>query len=210
LSPLALELVRRLSLLAILVAGLMLLVPWALGELGLTGPGIDEQLGSAERALNIARAYGGADDDPDFRAASEELQQARTAVQQGDRWRARQAARRAGERAILAQRSALTVRDSARRRAATVATEVDRRLGDLEDAYTQLARDQGSARAETLLPLMKEARRAGASVLLAIEEGDHRRALSLHEDAVATIERARQALEGRAAAVAERSKLSRR
>jgi prophage DNA circulation protein len=194
-SPLALELFRRLSLLALVLAALLIVVPWAFSELGIWGPRVHEQVGSAERALEIAREYGGDENDPEFRAAQEHLQRARQLSSQGERFRARQAARRACSQAIQAQRSALTSRESARRQSAQIATEIDHQLNQLEALYSDLQREQGNMKVSELLPLMKEARRAGASILLAIEEGRHREALDLQDDAMATIERVRSALE---------------
>ena len=58
-SPLALELVRRLSWLALIVAAVLLAAPPALTYLGLLGPSVPDQIEAAERALTAARSYGG-------------------------------------------------------------------------------------------------------------------------------------------------------
>jgi hypothetical protein len=74
-----------------------------------------------------------------------------------------------------------------------VAADIDRRMNELEDLYAEIARNAPKGKGENpFLPMMKEARRSGASVLLAIEEGEFRRALTLQPDAVTVLERARE------------------
>jgi hypothetical protein len=195
-SPLAVELIRRLSVLGLVLSLLLLVVPRALSEFGLWGPGIEEQVGAAQRSLEAARAYGGRSDDAAFRSAQEDLSRARKLADNGQGWSARQAVRHAVTNAIEAQRIALTTRESARRQAATAASDIDRRLNELEDLYTQVSRRPGAVDAEkTLLPMMKDARRAGANVLLAIEEGEFGRALQLQPDAVVVLETSRKTLQ---------------
>src|SRR5438270_9982492 len=131
-SPLAVELIRRLSVLGLVLSLLLLVVPRALSELGLWGPGIEEQVGAAQRSLDAARAYGGRSEDPAFRSAEEELSRARKLAESGQGWSARRAVRHAAADAIEAQRIALTTHESARRQAASVAADIDRRLNELE------------------------------------------------------------------------------
>lgn len=193
-SPLALELVRRMSWLALACALVLLAVPRATTELGLWGPSVQDEVGGAERALNTAREYGASDDEPAFVAARTDIERARQLVQDGHEWRARHAARRAVAQAVEAQRTALTARETARRQSATVALEIDRRLTELESLHAELAAGADKPTAKAMMSIMKEARRKGAGVLLSIEEGDYGRAIRQHEAALATLDSARERL----------------
>jgi hypothetical protein len=198
-SPLAIELLRRLSLLALALSVVLLVVPTVLSELGVWGPGLEEQLDAVDGALQVARVYGARPEDPSHHEAEKTLAEARHLAQTGSAWRARQVAKRAAASALQAQREALTARAAARRQAASAASDIDRRLNELEDLYAHATRDPSASGAQkkALLPLMKEARRAGAGVLLAIEEAEYDRAFSLQADAVATLEKTRQGLVAR-------------
>jgi hypothetical protein len=194
-SPLAVELVRRLSWFALGLAALLLLVPAGLTELGLWGPSVVDQLAGAERRLATARAYGGREDDPSYREAQADVEQARKLIAQGEEWRARQLVRRASAHAVEAQRAALTSRESSRRQAALVGVEIDRRLDELEELYAQVTPGSDKQTVSALLSTMKEARRQGAGVLLAIEEGEYGRAIAQEPAARQTLDAARQRLE---------------
>jgi hypothetical protein len=172
----------------------LLLVPRVLSELGVLGPGLDAELAQVSRSLDAARRYGGGEDDPTFQRAEQELAKARDLARAGQRWKARLASRRAAAAAIEAQRSALTTQEMARREAATTAAEIDRRLNELEDLYSQVTREGRPGTEKELLPAMKDARRAGASVLLAIEEGKYSRAVALRPGAIAALETTRTTL----------------
>jgi len=193
-SPLALELVRRMSWLALACALVLLAVPRVTTELGLWGPSVEDEIGSAERALHAAKDYGAREDEPAFVAVRREIDEARRHLRQDEDWRARRSARRATEHAIEAQRVALTARETARRQSATVAVEIDRRLNDLEAVYTELAVGADKPTTSAMISVMKDARRKGASVLLAIEEGDYRRAVGQEAAAIATLDTAKQRL----------------
>jgi hypothetical protein len=203
-SPLALELVRRLSVLAVVLAAALLVVPWALNSLGVIGPDVQDRIGAAERALQVAREYGGVPTDAEFQKAEAELASARRLAGDGDAWQARRAAGRAAEQAVAAQRVALTAREGARRQVASVGADIDRKMNDLEELYARLAPEMGKTRAEAFVPRMKSARRAGAAVLLAIEEGDYRRALEMAPEALANLDEAHKNLESAATAPAAR------
>jgi hypothetical protein len=194
-SPLAVELLRRLSLLAIVISLVLVALPRALSEFGVIGPGVDEQLTATERALEVARAYGGGPEDPAFHAAEESLAEARRLARAGESWSARSTVRRASEQAVGAQRSALTAREAHRRQAATIATDIDQRMNDLEDLYGRVTRGPGESAAEkALLPVMKDARRIGATVLLAIDQGEYGKAIALNPEAQVKLDEARKAL----------------
>jgi hypothetical protein len=194
-SPLAVELVRRLSWFALVLALVLLAVPAALTALGLWGPTVLDQIGGAEQALATARAYGSSATEASYRAAQGEIEEARALASKGDRWRARQAARRAVRDAIEAQRVALAAREGGRKEAALAALEIDRRMNDLEDLYAEVAGGADKETARSLLSMMKDARRRGAGVLLAVEEGDYARAVGQEGAARATLDAARQRLE---------------
>jgi hypothetical protein len=89
---------------------------------------------------------------------------------------------------------ALTARETARRQSATVAVEIDRRLNDLEAVYTELSVGADKPTTSAMVSVMKDARRKGASVLLAIEEGDYSRAVGQQAAAIATLETAKERL----------------
>jgi hypothetical protein len=183
------------SLLAIVVSVVLLVLPRALSELGVIGPGVDEQLTATERALAVARAYGGGPEDPSFHAAEASLAEARRLAHAGQSWSARSTARKASGQAVDAQRSALTAHETHRRQAATIATDIDQRMNDLEDLYGRVTRGPGGDAAEkALLPIMKDARRMGATVLLAIDQGEYGKAIALQPDASAKLEEARNTL----------------
>lgn len=194
-SPLALELVRRMSWLALACALVLLALPRVTTELGLWGPSVQDELGGAERALNTAREYGASEDEPAFVAARTDIERARQLVQDGHEWRARHAARRASTQAVEAQRAVLAAKETARRQSATVASEIDRRLNELEALHAELSTGVDKPTASAMMSIMKEARRKGAGVLLSIEEGDYGRAIGHHEAALATLDSARRRLQ---------------
>ena len=112
-SPLLVQFLRRLAVLALLVAVLLLVLPRLLTELGVLGPTAEELMGSATAAVEAARSYGATEDLPSFVAAQKELHDARRLLQAGRKHDARKAARRTTEKAVLAQRDGLIHRDRA-------------------------------------------------------------------------------------------------
>ena len=66
-------------------------------------------------------------------------------------------------------------------------------MNELDDLYGELAKGR-EKRGDRLVPVVKDARRVGASVLLAIEEGEYRRAVGMSPEAMATLETARKSL----------------
>jgi hypothetical protein len=196
-SPLAVELVRRVSWFAVFLALALLAVPRVLTELGVWGPSSVDRIAAAERTLATARAYGGGEEDAAYRTAAGHIVEARALLARGEERRAGKAARRASEAAIEAQRAALGVRESRRRQASLAAIEIDRLMNDLEDLYAQVSPGTDKETASRLLSTMKEARRKGASVLLAVEEGEYARAIGQEAAARETLEAARRQLEAR-------------
>jgi hypothetical protein len=194
-SPLAVELVRRLSWFALVLAGVLFALPSALSELGVWGPSAPDHVAAAGRAIETARAYGGSDEEPSFRSAQQEAERARKLLEAGDARRARQAAREASRLAVEAQRAALTARESERRQAALVAIDIDRRLGDLEALYSEVTPAMDKDTASSLVSMMKEARRKGAGVMLAVEEGEYDRAAEQESSAKETLDAVRARLQ---------------
>jgi hypothetical protein len=190
-SPLALELARRMSWFALACAIVLLAVPRVASELGLWGESVEDEIAAAERALHVAKEYGAGEETASARTG---IEQARELLRKGEEWRARRTARAAAQQAIEAQRVALTARETARRQSATVATEIDRRLNELEALHAELSVGVDKPTSSAMMSIMKEARRKGAGVLLSIEEGDYRRATEQQAAALATLEAAKQRL----------------
>lgn len=171
-SPLALQLLRRLAVWAVVLAFLLLSVPRVLTEFGLLGPSVQGQVDAAARAIEAARTYGASEGQATLGAAVEELDRARDLAKRGEDRRARRAAEAARERAIEAQRAALATREQARRRAEVIVADVDRLLNGLEQLYGKVTPGLDKATVSRLLSRMKNARQAGASLFLAHEQGD--------------------------------------
>lgn len=193
-SPLTLLVLRRLAWLALAVAALLLLVPRLLLELGLAGPSLREQLGTAERAQAVARSYGATDSEPDLASSLARLAEARRLGAAGQARAARAAAREATLRALAAQRSALAEADETRRRAQQVVDDVDARLSELEDLYAAGVRGRPRGASATQLTLLKAARQRGAGLFVAFERGQHRRVVDEAPAVLAALDDARRQL----------------
>jgi len=166
---------KRVAFLALSTAVALLIVPRLLVELGVLGPSPAEGVTAAERALEVARAYGAPPQDGAVRAAEQELAAARRLVSEGRSREARAAAGRAAVQAVAAQREALVRRDEARRRAQAVVDDLDRRINDLEDLYASVTPGLPKAEVSRLFSRMKRAREASGTLFLAFEEGQHDR-----------------------------------
>ena len=193
-SPLLTLFLRRLAVIALLLAVLLLVIPRLLTQLGILGPRAEELLGSAASAVEAARSYGADEDLPSFVAAQKELLAAQTLLQAGQKREAVKAASRAAEKAVLAQRDGLTRRDQNRRRADTIVKEVDRRLIVLEVLYSRASKVADKKRLGELLSFMKGARQAGAGLVLAFEQGDFARVIGGEAAAFATLDAVRDEL----------------
>lgn len=169
-SPVALQLLRRVAALSLVLALAIAVAPRALRELGLIGPEAGEALLTAERACEAARTYGATEADPAYGAAQRDLASARALLAKGDEREARAAAERAVEQAIVAQRTALVNHEQARIQAERIVEDVDRVLNELEDLYDEVTPGLSRAQVSELLSLMKRARQAGASLFLAYEQ----------------------------------------
>ena len=193
-SPILVQLLRRLAVGSLVLAGLLVVAPRLLTELGWWGPTTEGTLNSAAAALEAARVYGATDAIPAYVAASRELAAARGLAGKGARREARHAAARASAQAVVAQREALLLRDAQRRTADTVVQEADRRLNELEKLYAHVAKGFGKTELADLLSLMKGARQAGAGLLLAFEQDDFAKVLADQTAAFAILDGARERL----------------
>jgi hypothetical protein len=193
-SPILVQFLRRLAIGALLVTVGLLALPRVLTDLGLLGPAADELIGNAESALAAARSYGARDDLPSFVAARKELDEARALLQARRPREARQAALRASEKAIQAQRDGLIQRDEDRRHAAAIVTEIDRRLNELERLYGRASKTVDSNRRAELLTLMKAARQAGSGLVLVYERDDFDRVIAGEKDALAALDAVRETM----------------
>jgi len=176
-SPLLVHLLRRVALALLVLAGLALVGPPVLRELGLVGPRPPEMIAAAEHSLAAARRYGADDAMPAVQEASRRLQEAKALLERGEGRAARGAARAASAAAIGAQREALTRREEQRRRSEAIAAEVDRLLNRLEDLYAEAREGSPRAEADRLLSVLKSARQTGAALILAHEQGNHARVI---------------------------------
>jgi hypothetical protein len=193
-SPLLVQFLRRLTVVALLVAVLLMVLPRVLTELGVIGPSAEDRVASAAKAVEAARGYGADDGLPSYVAARQELGEAEALLRAGRRREARRAAERAAGKAVIAQRDGLVRRDAERRRAEAIVAEADRRLIELEALYARASKVVGKARVAELLNLMKAARQAGSGLILLYEEDDFARVIAGEKDAFATLDAVRESL----------------
>jgi hypothetical protein len=190
-----LHLLRRLALLFLLAAAALVVVPRALVELGLLGPGPGEAVEQGQRAVDAARRFGAAADMPALRSAEEELARARELVRQGNGREARRAAVSASGLAIEAQKQALVRQAETRARAEVVYNDLDRQINDLEKLYSAVTPGLEQAKVRELLGLMKATRQAAGVVFLAHEQKDFASVVDNDAKARRVIAGTRQALE---------------
>lgn len=174
-SPLLIQLLRRVAVWSLVLALLLLLGPRLLTEMGLLGPSAQEVVEAAARSLEVARTYGADEQLAPFASAVRELEGARDLARRGERREARRAAARVRALANEAQRLALSRREEERRRAQAIVAEVDRILNELEDLYGAATPGRDKAQVSRLLSLMKQARRTGAALFLAYDQGNYGR-----------------------------------
>jgi len=142
------------------------------------GPSVGDEIATATRTVEAARAYGATSESPELAAAERDLTTARGRAAAGDRRAARRAAHEARDHGISAQRAALGQREILRRRARIIVNATDDRLNELEDLYAQATVGKDKATVASLLSLMKASREEGAGLFLAYEEGDYAHVVS--------------------------------
>ena len=186
-QPHTMQLLRRLSVTALVLAAAILVAPRALHELGLIGPTAEDRIAEAERAVRAAESYGATGDAPALAAARREIEEARRLKAAGDERGGRAAALRAVARASEAQGTALTEEGQARTRARRVVEELDAEVNALEDLLEKVSPSASRETRSGLLKKMRAARKAAATVFLANDE-------QRYEDAVQAEAEARRAL----------------
>ncbi len=194
-SPLLVSALRRLALLLVVLATGLVLIFRVLPALGVLGPDPEELIQSAAAALETARDYGAAPEQPQQAAAAARLEEARHLEKAGDLWKARRVALHARDLAVGSQRAALVQREGDRRQARKAVDAIDELLNRLEDLHATASRGADRDQLKSLMSIMKRARATGAALLLAFEQGNYRR-VRAEEPAVKTaLEAARKELE---------------
>ena len=191
----AVLLLRRVAILAVVASLLLWLGPRVLTELGLLGPSAQEHVAAAERTLRAAESYGATAETPSFAEGARALLESRDLLAKGERRQARRRARRATALAIEAQRGALVESERRRRRAEAVVKEFDARINALEDRFDRVTPGLPRPAVSVLVTSMKEARQAAGAVFLAWEKGQPERVLAGEGQARAAIDAAARALE---------------
>jgi len=192
--PLAVHLLRRAALYALLAAALLLVVPRVLLEFGILGEDAGAAVDRAGRAVDAARTYGAKAEMPALREADRQLQLARQHLAAGEKREARRAAAAARTNAVEAQRAALVAQQDEQRKAEAIVEDLDKRMNELEESYTVVTTGLDKSTVAPLFSLMKTARAAGGGLTLAYEQGDYAKVLREEPRAVAVIESTRATL----------------
>ena len=190
----ALRLLRRVAVLALVLSVVLWVVPLVLREVGVLGPGSEECVESAERALAVARTYGGATL-PDYKKAEQQRDLARERARAGDRHEACRVAEHATVLATEAQKQALVGRVQTQDRAEVVYNDLDRQINDLEKMYSEVTPGLEKDEVGELLSLMKVTRQSAGVVFLAYENKDWDTVLKGEGRAREVITSTRQALQ---------------
>jgi hypothetical protein len=177
-SPLLVHFLRRVALVALILAVLAVVGPRVLRELGMIGPRVPEAIAAAERSIEAARHYGADDSMVTLQEASRYLQEARVLADRGEGRRAHHAAAAAAAQAIVAQRQALARREQQRRQAEEITHEIDKLLNGLDELYAHTSPGLSKAAAGELLSRLKSTRQNGAALLLAFEQGNYARVIA--------------------------------
>ena len=190
----ALRLMRRIAILALVISAALWIGPRVLTELGMMGPSPEECITSADRALAAARTYGAASL-PIFQKAEHERDRARELARTGHAREARRAAEEAMALATEAQKQALVRRSDSQQRAEVVYTDLDKQINDLEKLYSATAPGLAKQQVGELLSLMKITRQSAGVVFLAYEQKDWAGVLGGEARAREVIAGTRQALQ---------------
>jgi hypothetical protein len=190
----ALRLMRRIAILALVLSAGLWLGPRVLTELGWMGPSPEECVANADRALAVARTYGAASL-PVFQQAEHERDRARELARKGQAREARRVAEQAALLATDAQKQALVRRSDSQQRAQAVYTDLDKQINDLEKLYSATAPGLEKQQVGELLSLMKITRQSAGVVFLAYEQKDWNGVLGGEARAREVISGTRQALQ---------------
>jgi hypothetical protein len=167
----AVRLMRRIAILALVLPAVLGLGPLVLTEMGMMGPRPEECIATADRALAAARTYGAASI-PVFQKAEHERDRARELARAGQAREARRAAEQATALATEAQKQALVRRSDSQQRAEVAYTDLDKQINDLEKLYSATAPGLQKQEVGELLRLMKITRQSAGVVFLAYEQKD--------------------------------------
>ena len=189
----ALRLMRRIAVVALVASAVLWVGPLVLTELGVMGPRPEECIETADRALKVARSYGAASL-PVYQKAEHERDRARELVRSGQPRDARRAAEQAATLATEAQKEALVRRSDAQQRAEVVYTDLDKEINDLEKLYSAAAPGLEKEQVGQILSLMKITRQSAGVVFLAYEQKDWNGVLGGEAHAREVIAGTRQAL----------------
>ena len=189
----ALRLMRRIAVVALVASVVLWVGPLVLTELGVMGPRPEECIETADRALKVARTYGAASL-PVYQKAEHERDRARELVRSGQPREARRAAEQATTLATEAQKQALVRRSDAQQRAEVVYTDLDKEINDLEKLYSAAAPGLEKEQVGQILSLMKITRQSAGVVFLAYEQKDWNGVLGGEAHAREVIAGTRQAL----------------
>ena len=190
-----LRLLRRVAVLALVAAALLLTVPRALYHYGVLGPTTAQRVDAARKAVEVARGYGARPDIPVMDQAERELARAEALLAQKDHQQARHAAESAQALAAEAQQAALIARDAMRVKAKLVIDNLDQRIDELEEIYSTRSKGVGPERARHLFSRMKHARATAAELVLAWEQEDFDGVVKGEGAAVAEIEAVKKDLQ---------------
>jgi hypothetical protein len=171
-STLALLLLRRVTLYAVVFAVLLGTLP------RLLGPSLEEEIVSAENSLGAAQSYGAKPDEASYAGAVGAIAKAREHAARKERWPAKRAIAEARAAALDAQRVALATREESRRGAQKTVNEIDRQLNELEDLYADVVKKVEKKDTERLFALMKSTRQRSAELLLLFEEQSYEKVLA--------------------------------
>lgn len=191
----ALRLLRRLAVFALVASLALWAIPRLLIEFGLLGPTAADRIEEAQRAIAIARAYGGGEGLAPLLAAEDGVARATALAGQGHERDARRAALRATTSAIEAQKMALVAHTEQREKAQALYDDLDRRINDLEKLYDAVVPGLDKARTAQLLSLMKATRQSTGLLFLAYEKQDFGAVIEGAPRARAAVDAARQTLE---------------
>ena len=168
-----LRFLRRLAYLFLALSAVLWAVPHVLREFAVIGPGTEEHLRAARKALEAARTYGATSDIPAYAAAERHLAQA-AALQKGGQGReARREAERASLQAVEAQRAALVRRTETQQKAQAVFNDLDRQINELEKLHRAATAGLDKEQKGKLLSLMKLTRQSTGLLFLAYEKQDY-------------------------------------
>ena len=168
-----LRFLRRIAVLALVLALSIWAVPRVLVEAGVLGPTAAERIDEAARAIVTAKSYGAGEDVAALALAERELERARSLAGSGREREARSVAKGATAAAIEAQKMALVAHTEVRQQAETVYNDLDRQINDLEKLYAATAPGLQKEQTSQLLSLMKVTRQSTGVLFLAYERKDY-------------------------------------